>query len=123
MPTTSALAHGVRLTIGSDIAAGRSYQIPRALSYAFDNGLRSGIRLEASQLFWWGTRGAALALGLDQVGHLVTGAAADMVLHELPSWVDDAEASLAALIFDPDGTDPLRTWVAGREVWRRPADA
>jgi guanine deaminase len=118
MPTSEVLAHEITLSLGSDIAAGRSFRIPAAISAAFDNALRVGVRLDPRQLLWWATRGGALALGHDTVGQIVAGREADMVLHEVPGWATDEASVLASICFDPDGTRVLRTWVRGREVWR-----
>ena len=112
MPSLAAGA----LAIGSDVAAGRSLRITTALAHAYDNGLRTGVRLDPRRLLWWGTRGGALALGHDRVGLLAPGMAADMVLHPLPAHVVGEQATLASLIFDGDRGAPLRTWVGGRLV-------
>lgn len=120
MPTAQVLAHEAWMSVGSDVAAGRSFRIPAALSSAFDNALRTGVRLDPRQLLWWGTRGGALALALDAVGEIAVGREADMVLHTLPPWADDEAQVLAGILFDPDGTRVVRTWVRGREVWREP---
>ncbi len=119
MATDRALAHGVDVAIGSDIAAGRSFRIPAALSAAFDNALRVGVRLDPSRLFWWGTRGGALAIGHDRVGGIDVGLEADMVLHAVPPWIDDDARTLEALLFGAGEVNVLRTWVRGRVVWTR----
>ncbi|NVB40806.1 guanine deaminase [Pseudenhygromyxa sp. WMMC2535] len=116
MPIAEALSREVPLTLGSDVAAGRSLRIPTAMAYAHDNGLRTNERLDPRQLLWWGTRGGAQALGHDQVGALRVGMVADMVLHALPERIQGEEAVLASLLFDGDRPAPLRTWVGGREL-------
>lgn len=116
MPTQAALDRGVAVAIGSDIAAGRSFQVPRILSSAYDNGLRHGLRLTPAQLLWWGTRGGALALGHPEVGQVAAGLQADLCLFDPPPWAHTAEEVLAALIFDHDAPPMRATWVRGRRL-------
>jgi guanine deaminase len=116
MPTDRALGVGASICVGSDVAAGRTFSIPRILASAFDNALRRGVRLELAQLLWWGTRGGALALGHDAVGAIDVGLEADMVLHA-GVGAQGGEQALAALLFDRDATRVERTWVRGRTVY------
>lgn len=118
MPVQRASEVGALMTVGSDVAAGRSFRIPRVLSSAFDNGLRTGVRLDPRQLLWWGTRGGALALGHAHLGQIAPGLEADMVLHSLPAAIDDSRL-LESLLFDHDQVRADRTWVRGRTVWAR----
>jgi guanine deaminase len=118
MPIDVVRERGIPLAIGTDIAAGRSFRIPRILSSAYDNGLRRGLTLTPSELLWHGTRGGALALGHAHVGAIRAGLEADMCLFCPPPWADTAESVLAALMFDHDAGPMARTWVRGRLVWR-----
>lgn len=119
MPLGELSARGIPWAAGTDIAAGRSFRVPRALSYAYDNGLRVGRPLTPESLLWTGTRGGALALGLGSVGQIAPGFDADLVAWDVPPWADSAEQVLAALLFDADLPRPRRTWVRGRVVWDR----
>lgn len=119
MPTAKLLQRNIPLALGSDIAAGRSYRIPRIASSAYDNGLATGLDLTPAQVFWWATRGGALALGQHDSGTVSEGSRADLVCHELPEWVSTADDALAWLLFDHDAPRPRHTWVRGKEVWRR----
>jgi guanine deaminase len=118
-PTLQAVGRDVPLALGTDIAAGRSFRVARTASFAHDNALAAGTRIQAETLLWWATRGAALALGQGHVGAIAPGLAADLVWHDVPEWVDTAEDTLAWLLFDGDAPRPRRTWVAGRVVWDR----
>ncbi|MGM0577935.1 MAG: guanine deaminase [Myxococcota bacterium] len=118
MPVDRARAHGVPLAIGTDVAAGRTFRVPRILSAAYDNGLERGVTLSPAELLWLGTRGGARVLGRDTVGALEPGLEADMVLHDVPTWAGTEEAVLGHLLFDHDAPGPLRTWVRGRTVWQ-----
>ena len=116
MPIGAVQDRGIGITMGSDIAAGRSFQIPRALSHAYDNALRQERPLSLARLLWMGTRGAALALQQPHVGAIEVGLEADMVLYEVPWWASDAEGVLASVFFDHDRPGPIATWVRGRQV-------
>lgn len=133
MPVGEVLGRDIPLAIGSDVAAGRSLSIPHGLAHAYDNGLRTGTRLDPRRLLWWGTAGGAQALGygptgagtggLGAVGRLAPGYAADMALHPVPSYVEGEDGVLGALLFDADRPRPTRTWVGGREVYSAGAGA
>jgi guanine deaminase len=120
MPIDEVRARGIRLGIGTDIAAGRSFRIPRILSAAYDNALRHRVSVTPAELLWWGTRGGALALGRD-TGAIEPGRPADLVCFEPPPWAETAEDVLAALMFDHDAPMMRKTWVAGKVVWEQAA--
>src|SRR5262249_27334823 len=63
MSLSAARARGVPVGLGSDVAAGRSFDMRRAMSYAYDNALCLGDRVPASDLFAMATLGGARALG------------------------------------------------------------
>lgn len=119
MPPSEPMSRGIPITIGTDVGAGRSFRVPRILSSAYDNGLRHGVALDPRRLLWWGTRGAARALGRDRIGALEPGFDADMVLMDLPGTVRGAHGVSSAVIFDHDAPGPARTWVRGRTVFDR----
>ncbi len=119
MKTDRVLGRGLNLVMGSDVAAGRSFRIPRILSSAYDNALHRDIMLDPRRLLWWGTRGGALALQHDRVGQIEVGMEADVVAWDLPEWAESEEQVLAWLIFDHDAPRPVATWVRGEVVWER----
>jgi guanine deaminase len=109
----------LRCVLGTDVAAGRSFRVPRVASAAFDNALRQGRRVAPVTWLWHATAGGAAALGHPELGALRPGAPADLALHDLPPWVEDAEAALGWLIFGADAPPCRATWVQGRAVWDR----
>jgi guanine deaminase len=119
MPTGEVLRRGIPVAIGTDVAAGRSFRVPRILSSAYDNALATGLTLDPRQLLWWGTRGGALALGRPDLGAVAEGLDADLALFDVPEWVETPDQVLAAVLFDHDAPRPRRTWVRGRVVWDR----
>lgn len=116
MPTRKVLDRSIALAIGSDIAAGRSFRIPRILSSAYDNGLRQDLPLAPSWLLWLGTQGSALALGHDALGAIAPGFHADLVAHDVPAWVEREDEALGWVLFDHDSR-VKRTWIGGEVVW------
>jgi guanine deaminase len=114
-----ARARGVRVGLGSDVAAGRSFDLRRAMAYAYDNGLCLGDHLKAEELFTLATLGGARALGLDAVtGSLEPGKEADFIAVELPDHAADEHAVLALLAF-ADAGRVKRAFVRGRLVFAR----
>jgi len=119
MPIQAVEQRGIRLGVGTDVAAGRTFRVPRLLSSAYDNSVAVGTPVDPRRLLWWGTRGGALALGETRVGSIERGMSADLVWSDLPEWVDNEHCALAWLLFDHDAPRPHRTWVRGRVVWDR----
>ncbi len=119
LPLATVLERGIPLTVGTDVAAGRSFRVARTLSHAYDNALATGRPTMTTELLWWGTCGGARALGFESVGMLAPGYEADMVLWEVPPWAETAEAVLGALLFDGDLPSPRATWVRGHRVFSR----
>jgi guanine deaminase len=121
LPIAEPMKRTIPMTVGTDVAGGRTFRIPRVLSSAYDNGLATGVSLDPRTLLWWGTRGGAAALGHPEVGAIEPGLEADLVLVDVPEWSATAEQVLASVLFDTDSPLPRRTWVRGRVVWDREA--
>jgi guanine deaminase len=116
MPVGAVLDRGIPLSLGTDVAAGRTFQVPRIASSAYDNGLRVGRPLSLARLLYTATRGGALALDHAHVGAIEEGLEADMVLVEVPWWTADAEQALSSVFFDHDRPLPKAVWVRGQLV-------
>lgn len=119
MPIVEVLERFIPVTVGSDVGGGPTLSIPANLEGAFHNAHRNGYALSLERLFWWATAGGAQALSIHSVGQVAHGYEADMVLMRMPLGVDNAQRALENIIFVRDETYPLRTWVRGKEVWRR----
>jgi guanine deaminase len=117
MPVRAVQDRGITLALGSDVAAGRSFRVPRIASSAYDNALRQGAPVSPAQVLWWATRGGALALGRADAGWIAEGHAADLALFSPPGWAVTADEVVASLVFDHDAGPMRRTWVGGRAVW------
>lgn len=75
-PLARHLAHGVRLSLGSDVGGGTGFSLLKeGLQAAFVQSLlgESGYPLGPAHLLWLATRAGALALGLDDVGSFDVG--------------------------------------------------
>ena len=116
MPLDPARARDVPITLGTDIGAGRSFAVYRTLSFAFDNARRQGVALPLSTLWWWGTRGAALALGASDTGALEPGLDADLCVLEVPETAHDAVAVMQHVMFDHDARPVRQTFVRGQPI-------
>jgi guanine deaminase len=122
MRWASAHEAGVPLALGSDIAAGRSFDMRRVASSAFDASLLSGHRLNPVDLFATMTLMGAHAIGLGgETGSLEVGKHADMVLlgrsrfpHSEPPLLP--EGLVASLIFGSDQWPVTRVWAGGRPL-------
>jgi len=119
MPIGRLVDAGLTVAMGTDVAGGRSFRVPHALSRAYDNALRTGSEMGLARLLWLGTRGGALALGHDQVGAISVGLAADFVCINRPEWVTSPEQVLARLLFFAEAPAVQSTWIDGRRVWTR----
>ena len=117
MRLSEARARGVRVGLGSDVAAGRSFDLRRAMAYAYDNALCLGDHLIAEDLFRLATLGGAEALGLgDVTGSLEVGKDADLIAVSLPDHATSVSDVLSLLAF-ADAGRVTRTYVRGRQVW------
>jgi guanine deaminase len=116
MRLAEAEARGVRVGLGSDVAAGRSFDLRRAMAYAYDTALSVGHRVTAADLFALATIGGARALGLDaRIGTLEPGKDADFLAIDLPDHGGGQAAALAHLAFSDEGR-VTRAFVRGEPV-------
>jgi guanine deaminase len=119
MSLAAARSRGVTVGLGSDVAAGRSFDMRRAMAYAYDNALCLGDRVSAEDLFTMATLGGARALGLDGVtGSLEAGKEADFVALALPSPAATAGDVLAQVTF-AGAVRVVRAFVRGVRVGAR----
>jgi len=117
MDVRQAERRGVCVGLGSDVAAGRSFSLRRAMASAYDNAtcLGNGVGLES--LFEMATLGGARALGWDdRIGSLECGKDADLVVIELPHAAKTQADALAELVFDNDQTMVKQVYVRGRRL-------
>jgi guanine deaminase len=116
MPLRRTLERGLRVGLGSDVGAGRTFSLRRVASSAYDTALSLGARVSPAELLWLATLGGAQALGKgDRIGRLAPGYEADLVAVSAPE-VEDTDALLDALLFG-HSTEPVRNvLVRGRRA-------
>jgi guanine deaminase len=118
MQLAEALRRGVRVGLGSDVAAGRTFEIRRAIASAYDASLLVGERVAPAELFRRATLGGAEALGVaDVTGSIEPGKDADLAVVDAPAWLDGEDAALAHVAFASDLGRVVATYVRGVRRW------
>jgi guanine deaminase len=109
-------ARGIRVGLGTDVGAGRTFSVPRIAASAYDAARITESPTDAERLLWYATTGGAVALGLDRVGRLEPGFAADLVAIDVPDWLraEPTQRLFETLIFCHDAGPVRHTVVAGR---------
>ena len=116
MSLQAATSRGIRVGLGTDVGAGRTFSLRRVAARAYDAALLDGSPTNAQALLWYATRGGAVALGLgEQVGLLEVGFDADLIALERPP-ADDSRDPFDALLFDLDAAPVRATYVRGRRL-------
>ena len=82
MSLSDAQRRGVRVGLGSDVGAGRSFSMRRACARAYDASRITQSPTTPSELFWLASRGGALALRRPDLGVIERGAHADVICLE-----------------------------------------
>lgn len=113
MPLAAALARGVRVGLGTDVGAGRTFSIRRTAAAAYDASLLCEAPVAPEQLLWLATRGGARALGKLELGCLAPGFEADLVAIQAPRGLSHT-ALIDALLFRHDAGPVTATLVRGR---------
>ena len=101
MPLDAPISRGVRVGLGSDVGAGRTFSIRRVAASAYDASLITYSTVSAERLLWLATLGGAQALGLNKVGRLAPGYDADLIAVEISPERTGA-ALFDALVFHRD---------------------
>ena len=110
-------SRGVRVGLGSDVAAGRSFDLRRAMAHCYDNALAIDAAVTPARLLTLATLGGATALGLGaETGSLEAGKAADFIAVSLPEYVTTEAAILGQLAFGDSGRVE-RVFVRGERVF------
>lgn len=118
MPLEKARGAGVKLGLGSDVGAGRTFSLRRVASSAFDAAKLTGAETSSSELLWYATAGGAQVLGLEQrIGFLEVGWDADLVAIELDEpRFDDVGSLCDQLVFRHDAGPVAAAYVRGRRL-------
>lgn len=104
----------IRVGLGTDVGAGRSFSLRQVCAAADDASLVVGTASTAEELLWLATRGGARALGLEgSIGCLTRGHDADLVVLDAPTTTS-REVLLDALAFRRDAGPARAVFVRGR---------
>lgn len=115
MPLRAPLTRGIRLGLGTDVGAGRSFSLRRIAASAYDTALITGSLTTPEALFWLATAGGAVALGYaDRIGRLAPRYDADLVAIDLPAH--EGVSVFDALLFRHDAGPAAATYVRGRRI-------
>jgi guanine deaminase len=121
MPLAKAAARGIRIGLGSDVGAGRTFSLRRVAAAAYDAALLVDARVAPEELLWRATAGGARALGLDDVvGRIAVGLEADLVAIDAPPAAAGT-ALIDHLLFRQDAGPVRATYVRGRRLAAAPA--
>lgn len=116
-PLTNPRERSIPVALGTDVAAGRTFDIRRIMSSAYDNALCLNDRVSPAELFRLGTLGGAEALGLEgAIGSLEVGKEADICVIELPAYVEGATDVLSRIVFSSDTTMVREVYVRGKRL-------
>lgn len=121
MPLRHALDHGVRVGLGTDIGAGRTFSIRRVAASAYDAALVCRQPVTPTELLWLATRGGSLVLGRGgRTGCIAAGYEADLVAIDVDDLTrQDTARVIDAVLFDHDAGPVRATMVRGRVVHER----
>jgi guanine deaminase len=116
MPLAKASARGIRIGLGTDIGAGRTFSMRRVAASAYDTALLVEAPVTPEELLWRATAGGAAALGLGGViGRIAAGFDADLVAVDVPDAATGA-AAIDHLLFRHDAGPVRATYVRGHRL-------
>lgn len=117
MRLREALRRGIRTGLGSDVAAGRTFDMRRIAASAYDTALAERAPVSPEELFALATWGGADVLGFgDQAGALTPGRRADFAVIDVPAYARVRDDVLRHVLFASDATPVVRTYLAGRRA-------
>lgn len=117
MHLREALRRGIRTALGSDVAAGRTLDMRRIASAAYDTALAERAPVTPEELLSLATWCGADVLGFgDRTGALTPGRRADFVVIDVPSRARSLADVLGQALFASDVTAIVRTFISGRSV-------
>ncbi|MEC8379190.1 MAG: guanine deaminase [Myxococcota bacterium] len=111
MPLANATSSGARITMGTDVGAGRSFSLRLTTSRSYDASLICGHPVYAEQLLYHATAGGYAELGF---GHsLQAKGQADFILLRRPSH-SDFKNLLDQILFNREITSVEATFIGGK---------
>jgi guanine deaminase len=117
MKLNRALGRGIRVALGSDVAAGRSFSMRRAMASAYDNSLCVKSAAELERLYRLATIDGARVLHCEaQTGSLEAGKDADFILLDVGTPGGSLAEVLSQVLFDNDQLGVRACFVRGRRL-------
>ena len=111
----------IKVGLGTDVGAGRSFSMRRCCSRAYDASYFSQSTTDAQELLWLATRGGAVAMArAEQIGLFERGFDADLVAIALPEPTTELDSVCEQLIFREDHHGVQEVRVRGEVVWSNP---
>lgn len=118
-PWRKAKKRNLRIGLGSDVGAGRTYCMRRIASSAYDTALALGHRQAPKSLLWHATRGGALAVQRKDIGCLDGGFECDLIGVRVDNLAQMSEEALFdRLLFQTDGFDVVAVYVRGQLIFQ-----
>ena len=118
MPLRQARERQIKVGLGTDVGAGRSFSLRRCCSRAYDASRLTGSATDAAELLWLATRGGALAMNRGhQIGVLAPGYDADLVAIRPPGAWQDVASLCEQLVFHEDWGGVEQVRVRGQVRW------
>ena len=114
MQLRAALDRGLRVGLGTDVGAGRTFSLRRIAAAAHDAALLHAAPIAPAELLWLATRGGALALGRARIGCIAPSFEADFAVIDAPAL--ELRGLLDALLFRHDAGPVRATLVRGRTL-------
>jgi len=118
-PWRKATQFNVRIGLGSDVGAGRTYAIRKVASSAYDVALAGQSRKTPAALLWHATRGGALAVNRSEVGCLAPGFECDLVGLHVEGAAHMSDDALFDAILFRDEVRVQSAFVRGKQVFGR----
>lgn len=119
MPLKEVKSRDIRMGMGSDIGAGRTFSLRKCCSRGFDASRLTDSETDAAELLWYATRGGAVALGRgEQIGLIETGYDADLVAIRPVRWTEDAGEMCDLLVYLEDHDGVEETCVRGNTLYQ-----
>jgi len=119
-PLKKAQNKNIKVGLGSDVGAGRTFNMRRIASKAYDASLLSQGRMRPDELLWLATAGGAEALGLQNyIGRIEKGYDADLIAISVGQETRP-DVMLDQILFQADLTPVVTTLVRGSILFQTP---
>jgi guanine deaminase len=119
MPLQQLKSLGMKIALGTDVGAGRTFSMSKACARAYDASRITKSQTSASELLWMATRGGAIAMGKgNQIGSFANGYEADLIaVRPANETWEDIYQLCDQLVFQEDHQGVQEVWIKGRKVW------